>query len=141
MQDLLNFIYSEKATKFGEIFTLLLSFVRRFRKILWPSQNIWNLKIWQTLRNSFTINLWISIVGRLSADFFLDCHRGWCYWFWKETTRWICSFDGNFCETPLYWNLWTIFLDVNSICWLVRRLWTVGTVVLIGIIDAKKIIT
>ena len=45
----LKFIYlrrSEKATKFCEIFTLLLSYVVpvkvrwRFRKILWPSQNI-----------------------------------------------------------------------------------------------------
>ena len=41
-----------KATKFCEIFTLLLSYVSstyqskiswRFRKILWPSQNIWTL--------------------------------------------------------------------------------------------------
>ena len=36
----LKFIYSEKAIKFSEIFTVLLSKVmRRFRKILWPSQN------------------------------------------------------------------------------------------------------
>ena len=48
----LKFIYSEKATKFWKIFTLLLSYVVpvksilirwRFRKILWPSQNIWTL--------------------------------------------------------------------------------------------------
>ena len=45
----LKFIYSEKATKFCEISTLLLSYVVpvkskvRFRKILWPSQNIWTL--------------------------------------------------------------------------------------------------
>ena len=42
-----KFIYSEKATKFCEIFSLLLTVctvVRwRFRKILWPSQNIWTL--------------------------------------------------------------------------------------------------
>ena len=39
---ILKFIYSEKATKFCEISTLLLSIkVRwRFRKNLWPSQNI-----------------------------------------------------------------------------------------------------
>ena len=42
----LKFIYSEKATKFCAISTLLLSYVvpvkRRFRTILWPSQNeIW----------------------------------------------------------------------------------------------------
>ena len=48
---LLTFIYSEKATKFWEIFPLLLttklqSKVRgRFRKILWPSQDIWTLGI------------------------------------------------------------------------------------------------
>ena len=38
--------YSEKVTKFCEIFTLLLSYVvpvKRFRKILWPSQIIWTL--------------------------------------------------------------------------------------------------
>ena len=47
---ILKFIHSEKATKFCEIFPLLLttqyiqSKVRgRFRKILWPSQNIWTL--------------------------------------------------------------------------------------------------
>jgi hypothetical protein len=44
-----KFIYSEKATKFCEIFPLLLtqyiqSKVRgRFCKSLWPSQNIWTL--------------------------------------------------------------------------------------------------
>ena len=41
----LKFIYSEKATKFCKISTLLLSYVMpvkrwRFCKILWPSQNI-----------------------------------------------------------------------------------------------------
>ena len=43
----LNFIYSEKATKFCEIFTLLLSYVvpvkskvKISQKKLWPSQNI-----------------------------------------------------------------------------------------------------
>ena len=42
----LKFIYSEKATKFCEIFPLLLTTVHtakareRFRKILWPSQNV-----------------------------------------------------------------------------------------------------
>ena len=40
-----KFIYSEKGTKFCEIFTLLLSYVvpvksEDFAKILWPSQNI-----------------------------------------------------------------------------------------------------
>ena len=47
---ILKFIYSEKATKFCKISTLLLSYVVpvkkvrwRFRKILWPSQNIWTL--------------------------------------------------------------------------------------------------
>ena len=45
----LKFIYSEKATKFCEIFLLLWLCVLqwklrgRFRKILWPSQNIWTL--------------------------------------------------------------------------------------------------
>ena len=40
---LLKFIYSEKATKFCEIFTQLLTTlhtVKSFRKILWHSQNI-----------------------------------------------------------------------------------------------------
>ena len=36
-ENYVKFIYSEKATKFCEIFTLL------FHKILWPSQNIWIL--------------------------------------------------------------------------------------------------
>ena len=42
-------LYSEKATKFCEISTLLLSYVVsvkvrwRFPKILWPSHNIWTL--------------------------------------------------------------------------------------------------
>ena len=46
---IIKFIYSEKATKFCEIFPLLLTEctavkVRgRFCKILWPSQNIWTL--------------------------------------------------------------------------------------------------
>ena len=47
---LLKFIYSEKTTKFCEIFTLLLTgTIHRtkvkwiFRKTLWPSQNIWTL--------------------------------------------------------------------------------------------------
>ena len=41
-----KYIYSEKATKFCEIFPLLLTSVHtvkskgRFRKVLWPSQNI-----------------------------------------------------------------------------------------------------
>ena len=45
-----KFIYSEKATKFWEISTLLLAYVVRvkrkvdIRKILWPSENIWALK-------------------------------------------------------------------------------------------------
>ena len=45
----LKFIYSEKATKVCEIFTLSLSYVLqskirwRFRKILWHSQNIWTI--------------------------------------------------------------------------------------------------
>ena len=47
---LLKFIYSEKATKFCEIFSLILSYVVqskvrwRFHKILWPPQNIWTLQ-------------------------------------------------------------------------------------------------
>ena len=45
----LKFIYSEKATIFCEIFTVNLSYIvtvkrSRFRKFLWPSQNIWTLK-------------------------------------------------------------------------------------------------
>ena len=46
---IVKFIYSEKATNFFEISTLLLSYVVpvkskwRFCKILWPSQNIWSL--------------------------------------------------------------------------------------------------
>ena len=42
-----TFVYSEKATKFCKISSLLLSTVHtdkirwRFRKLLWPSQNIW----------------------------------------------------------------------------------------------------
>ena len=43
-----KFIYSEKATNFGEISTVYLIYVvtfkwRRFCKILWPSQIIWTL--------------------------------------------------------------------------------------------------
>ena len=38
----IRFIYSEKATKFCKIFTLLLTYVVPV-KILWPSQNIWTL--------------------------------------------------------------------------------------------------
>ena len=48
---LLKFIYSEKATKFWKIFTILLtvctvvkSKVKISRKFLWPSQNIWTLR-------------------------------------------------------------------------------------------------
>ena len=47
----LKFIYSEKATKFWEISTLLLSYVVPVKskmetsQILWPSQNIWTLLI------------------------------------------------------------------------------------------------
>ena len=40
---MLQFIYSEKATKFCEIFTLLLTTVHTVKsnlKISWPSQNI-----------------------------------------------------------------------------------------------------
>ena len=55
LKSYLNFLYSEKGTKFCEIYTLLLSTVCsmqyietkvrwRFRKILWPSQNIRTLK-------------------------------------------------------------------------------------------------
>ena len=41
LKKLLKFIYSEKATKFCQIFPLLLTKVRgRFGKFLWPSQNI-----------------------------------------------------------------------------------------------------
>jgi hypothetical protein len=46
---IVKFIYSEKATNFFEISTLLLSYVVpvkskwRFCKILWPSQNMWSL--------------------------------------------------------------------------------------------------
>ena len=54
LKSYLNFLYSEKGTKFCEIYTLLLSTVCsmqyietkvrwRFRKILWPSQNTWPL--------------------------------------------------------------------------------------------------
>ena len=57
---MIQFIYSEKATKFCEIFPLLFfdysiymqSKERgRFRKILWPSQNVW------TLNDSFSSTL------------------------------------------------------------------------------------
>ena len=47
----IKFIYSEKATKFCEIFPLLLTVCavvkskERLRKILWPSQNIWTLQL------------------------------------------------------------------------------------------------
>ena len=46
-----KFIYSEKATKICESLTLILSYIVpvkrrwRFRKILWPFQNIWTLTI------------------------------------------------------------------------------------------------
>ena len=46
VKSLLKFIYSEKATKFCEIFPLHRAQVNwRFCKILWPSQNIWTLYI------------------------------------------------------------------------------------------------
>ena len=44
---MIKFMYSEKATKFCEIFTLHLTGTAkvrwRFCKFLWPSQNIWTL--------------------------------------------------------------------------------------------------
>ena len=41
-----KFIYSEKSTNFCEISTVDLSYLRwRFRKLLWPSQNIGTLKL------------------------------------------------------------------------------------------------
>ena len=52
---LLKFIYSEKATKFCEISTVDLSYILqsnlwwRFRKIMWPSQNIWTLLFYDDL--------------------------------------------------------------------------------------------
>ena len=48
---LLKFIYSEKATKFCEISTVdCQSNLRwRFRKIIWPSQNIWTLLFYDDL--------------------------------------------------------------------------------------------
>ena len=54
-------IYSEKATKFCEIFILLLTVcmycsqkVRwRFRKILWPSQNIWTFVAYLKVLSTF----------------------------------------------------------------------------------------
>ena len=47
---LLKFIYSEKATKFCELTYFWLQYIRskvrgRFRKILWPSQNIWTFNV------------------------------------------------------------------------------------------------
>ena len=47
-----KFVYSEKATKFCEIFTLFLTVFTvvkskvKIHKILWPSQNIWTLQTW-----------------------------------------------------------------------------------------------
>ena len=53
---LVKFIYSEEATKFCKIFTLLLTVKSsqvklRFHKILWPSRNIWTLN-WDNSRIS-----------------------------------------------------------------------------------------
>jgi len=54
-QDKVKFIYSEKAWKCCEIFTLHLPKVRwRFRKLLWPSQNTWTLADLRNLRNVVT---------------------------------------------------------------------------------------
>ena len=59
----LKFKYSEKATHFCEIFTLLLSYVVpvtkvrwRFRKILWPSQNKYM---------NFNCSFWLSLISRV----------------------------------------------------------------------------
>ena len=81
----LEFIYSEKAAKFCEISPLLLSYVVpvkkskvrwRFCKILWPSQNIWTLKlsfIANLLRKSaaFTVHIH-SISTKVWAEFYSD---------------------------------------------------------------------
>ena len=53
----IQFIYSEKVTKFSKsspyFYALHRTKVRgRFRKILWPSQNIWTLNIWMRELNA-----------------------------------------------------------------------------------------
>ena len=56
-------MYSEKATKFCEIFPLLLTAVHtaklrgRFRKIWWPSQNILTLKTNDDISRLFSQNI------------------------------------------------------------------------------------
>ena len=65
-------IYSEKGTKFCEIFPLLLTTVHtqsrvrgRFRKMLWPSQNIWTLPWVST-------NFWWSLMMKFMS---VSCHQ------------------------------------------------------------------
>ena len=110
---LLKLIYSEKATKFCEIFPLLLTACTskgrgRFRKILWPSQNIWTLfltsigspcsrmvsiKRW-ILWKQISINLFQKLVKFSSHDFTKNKSQ-------KSQRVWFVCFLLFFCQNIL----------------------------------------
>ena len=103
---MLKFINSEKATKFCEIFLLLLTIwlqyiqskVRgTFRKILWPSQNIWTLS--ENVNNIFwlftTHSLFTNSSTRTYMRLFFFQFNAW--WLWKS---WIMT------RTCKLWSTW-----------------------------------
>ena len=89
----LKFIYSEKATKFCEIFTLFLTYVERvkvrwrFCKILWPFQNIWTLKVSQMMFHSCLKKFWISGPSNEVNKF----NNNWSSSFHKEFFKFTCT--------------------------------------------------
>ena len=123
----LKFIYSEKATKFCEIFNLLLttdieSKVRwKFRKILWPSKNTWTLTsnpYWMVrlLRSSWfniTSNNWM--MNRTELTSILDY-----YIVEKVLKPTVASFFASFFPTPLLWRF--LASDIKTSIYFVRSL-------------------
>ena len=73
--DKIKFIYSEKATKFCKISTnyliIWLAVHRtnnwwRFRKVLWPSQNIWTLTVCHPFQYHSSTNIFLPIALSIS---------------------------------------------------------------------------
>ena len=125
---LLKFVYSEKATKFCKISTLLLStpgtyiqtkVMWRFLKILWPSQNIWTLNSSCVLGRpqKLTVKILSIFVAFLENMNFMAIRFSeipiiWKFFFRENCSSCIYKYDFKKPFTPLsFWKIksWHVF--------------------------------
>ena len=75
--ELVKFIYSEKATKFCEVFTLLLSYVVPVKSKVKISQNVVSFSEYMNFNNTETTR-YASIIITLFNHSMLCCHKQFC---------------------------------------------------------------